>query len=48
MKTKFRLREKEKIFKNIRENGYAILDNIYSKKHALCIFTPTHAHVAYI
>ena len=32
MKTKFRLREKEKIFKNIRENGYAILDNIYSKK----------------
>ena len=32
MKTKFRLREKEKIFKNIRENGYAILHNIYSKK----------------
>ena len=25
-------KEKEKIFKNIRENGYSALNNIYSKK----------------
>ena len=32
MQNKFTITQKKKIFKNIQNNGYAVLHNIYSKK----------------